>query len=242
VNLDIAGRTAVVTGATRGIGAATAELLESEGVNVVRVARATGIDVTAPDAALRIAALAPDGIDILVNNAGTSPGLTVEQLTDSDWLSQWELHVMAGMRLMREFAPVMAQRGWGRIVNVSSASGKYPTAGNPAYGVAKAAQLALTRVFADLYASRKVLVNAVTPGPVATSIWLEDGGLADKAAAAKGITRERVMEDVAAAVPLGRYATPEEIAAVIVFLCSERASTVVGSAWSVDGGFTRIVI
>ena len=120
MDLQIRGRTAVVTGASRGIGAATAALLEAEGARVVGVSRATGVDITAPDAAERIAELAGAAVDILVNNAGTSFAKPLDELTDDDWNGQWELHVLASMRLMRAFAPGMAERGWGRIVNVAS--------------------------------------------------------------------------------------------------------------------------
>jgi 3-oxoacyl-[acyl-carrier protein] reductase len=137
---------------------------------------------------------------------------------------------------MRELAPAMADRGWGRIVNVCSSSGKRPSSTNMAYSVTKAAQLSLSRSFADLYAARGVLVNAVTPGPVAAELWLAPGGLADQQAAARGITRDEVLDATAARIPLGRLGSPDEIASVIVFLCSERASDVAGAAWSVDGG------
>ena len=169
MELRIEGRIAVVTGASRGIGAATADLLEAEGARVVRVSRTDGIDVKAPDAAARIAERAPGPVDILVNNAGTSAVRALEDLADDDWNEQWELHVMASMRLMRAFAPAMAVRGWGRIVNVSSSAGKRPSSLlSPAYSVAKSAQLSLSRVFADAYGGRGVLVNAVTPGPTST--------------------------------------------------------------------------
>jgi 3-oxoacyl-[acyl-carrier protein] reductase len=149
---------------------------------------------------------------------------------------------MAPMRAMRSAAPVMAERGWGRIVNVSSSSGKRPSSTNMAYSVTKAAALSLSRAFADLYARRGVLVNAVAPGPVAGSMWLEPGGLADQAAQAQGVPRERVLEAVASRTPLGRLAREDEIAAVIVFLCSEAASNVAGAAWSVDGGTVPVIL
>src|ERR671910_1049718 len=203
MDLQIEGRTAVVTGASRGIGAATAELLEAEGVRVVRVSRGDGIDVTAPDAAERIADLAGSPVDILVNNAGTSFAKPLGELTDDDWNGQWELHVLASMRLMRAFAPGMAERGWGRIVNVASSAGKRPSLTNAAYSVTKAAQLSLSRVFADAYAAKGVLVNAVAPGAVASGLWMDDGGLADQTAAARGMSRQEAIEAQEARVPVG---------------------------------------
>jgi 3-oxoacyl-[acyl-carrier protein] reductase len=244
MDLGISGRVAVVTGATRGIGAATADLLEAEGARVVRVSRGNGIDVTAPDAAGRIAERAGAPVDILVNNAGTSFVRELDELTDDDWNGLWELHVMASMRLMRAFAPGMAERGWGRIVNVSSSAGKRPSFSNAApYSVTKAAQLALSRLFADAYATAGVLVNAVTPGPVASPLWLQEGGLGDQLAAMKGLSsREEAIEAQASRVPLGRFAEPGEIASVVAFLCSERVSYVTGAAWSADGGTVAIIV
>ena len=242
MDLGIAGRIAVVTGASRGIGAATAALLEREGARVVPVSRAGGIDVTAPDAAERIAALAPGPVDILVNNAGTSFVRGLDELTDDDWNRLRELHVLASMRLMRAFAPGMAERGWGRIVNVASSAGKRPSLTNAAYSVTKAAQLSLSRVFADSYAAQGVLVNAVTPGAVGSGLWRDEDGLAAQAAAASGGTREEALAAQAAKIPLGRLAEPEEIAAVVAFLCSEPASTVTGAAWSADGGTVATIV
>jgi 3-oxoacyl-[acyl-carrier protein] reductase len=237
MDLGIAGRVAVVTGASRGIGATTADMLEQEGAQVLRASRADGIDVTAADAAELIAERAPGPVDILVNNAGTSFARPLDQLTDDDWNGLWELHVMASMRLMRFFAPRMAERGWGRIVNVASSAGKRPSLTNAAYSVTKAAQLSVSRVFADTYAKQGVLVNAVTPGPTGSALWLEEGGLGDQTAAVKGLdSRQAALDDQTSRVPMGRFAEPEEIASVVVFLCSERASNVTGAAWSVDGG------
>ena len=140
MDLGIEGRVAVITGGTRGIGAAVADRLEAEGAQVVRVSRSAGVDVTAPDAAERIAALAGGPVDILVNSAGTSEIKGLEALEDEDWYAAFELNVMAPMRLMRHFAPGMAERGWGRIVNITSTSGKRPSGTWPAYSVAKAAE------------------------------------------------------------------------------------------------------
>jgi NAD(P)-dependent dehydrogenase (short-subunit alcohol dehydrogenase family) len=216
--------------------------LAAEGARVVDASRSAGIDVTAPDAPGRVAALAGGSVDILVNNAGTSAVKALAELTDADWQAQWDLHVMAPMRLMRALAPGMAERGWGRIVNVASSSGKRPSQTNAAYSVTKAAQLSLSRTFADAYAGAGVLVNAVAPGAVEGPLWLEPGGLADQAAAARGISREEALAAQAAKIPLGRMAAPGEVADVIVFLCSERASTVTGAAWSADGGAVPIII
>jgi len=176
-------------------------------------------------------------VDILVNNAGTSFAKKLDELTDDDWNGLWELHVMASMRLMRYFAPRMAERGWGRIVNVASSAGKRPSLTNAAYSVTKAAQLSVSRVFADTYAPRGVLVNSVAPGATASPLWVADGGLGDQTAAIKGLgSRQAAIDDQASRVPLGRLGEPAEVASVVVFLCSERASDVTGAAWSVDGG------
>ena len=231
-----------MTGAGRGIGAAVARTLEQEGARVLRVSRGSedfACDVTEPDAADRIAAECLERfgrVDVLVNNAGTSRARTLEELTDADWDEQWQLNVMAPMRLMNAVAPRMAEAGEGRIVNVTSSSGKRPSPRNAAYSVTKAAQLSLSRVYADRWVGDGVLVNAVMPGPVATPLWLDEGGLADQTAEQQGITRQEALDRAAAKIPLGRLGTEEEIAAVVVFLCSARASNVTGAAWAADGG------
>jgi 3-oxoacyl-[acyl-carrier protein] reductase len=265
MDLGLEGTGALVTGASRGIGRSTALALAREGANVLLTARGEGpladaveacrkagadahgvaLDVTAPDAAERLLETATDrfgGLDALVNNAGTSANRPLEELSDDDWQAQWELNVMGPMRLMRAVAPHMAERGGGRIVNVASSSGKRPSQTNVAYSVAKAAQLSLSRAFADAWAGSGVLVNAVAPGPVGTELWLGPGGLAEQAAEAQGVSREEALEAAAAKVPRGRLGAPEEIAAVIVLLCSERAANVVGAAWSVDGGTFQAII
>ena len=236
MDLGIEGRTAVVTGASRGIGAAVAEQLEGAGVRVVPVSRSGGIDVTAPDAAERIAERAAGPVDILVNNAGTSEVRPLQELTDADFYAAFELNVMAPLRLMRRFAPAMAERGWGRIVNVTSSAGKRPSQTWPAYSVAKAAQLSLSRLYADHWAARGVHVNAVAPGPTGTPLWRGPGGLAEQMAEREGISPAEAIERQSGKVPLGRFGEPDEVAAVVVFLCSERASWITGAAWSADGG------
>jgi 3-oxoacyl-[acyl-carrier protein] reductase len=225
--------------------------LVAEGAGVLGVARGIGneggdgglvplaLDVTAVDAGERVLAACLEAfgrVDVLVNCAGTSAVRSLAELTEEEWQAQWELHVMAPMRLMRSLAPAMAERGWGRIVNVSSSSGKRPSSTNMAYSVTKAAMLSLSRSFADLYAARGVLVNAVTPGPIASSLWLDEGGMADQQARVQGATREEVLARTASKLPIARFGRPEEIANVITFLCSEAAANVVGAAWSADGG------
>jgi 3-oxoacyl-[acyl-carrier protein] reductase len=258
MDLGLRDRYCLVTGASRGIGLATARGLAAEGARVLLTARGEdalvaaaaeldgadclALDVTAPDAAERLFARAGGRIDVLVNNAGTSAVKPLDELTDEDFELQWQLNVIASLRLMRVCAPAMAERGWGRIVNVASSSGKRPSGTNVAYSVAKAAELSLSRSFADAYAARGVLVNAVAPGPVGSSLWTAPGGLADQQAEAKGISRDEALAAARSRIPLGRLATEDEIAAVIVFLCSERASNVAGAAWSVDGGSVPVII
>lgn len=250
-----------MTGASRGIGLATARLLAGEGARVLLVARgedrlrraaagcagaeALALDVTATDAGERVVAACEErfgGIDVLVNNAGTARFSPIDELTDDDWYAQWEIHVMAPMRLMRAAAPRMAERGGGRIVNVASASGKRPSQRYADYSVAKAAQLSLSRTFADAYAAKGVLVNAVAPGPLDGSLWRRSGGLADQIAKHRGVSPEQVIEEAGATIPLGRMGTEAEAAAVICFLCSRVASNVAGAAWSVDGGAVAQII
>jgi 3-oxoacyl-[acyl-carrier protein] reductase len=238
VELGLKGRECIVTGASRGIGRAVAAMLADEGARVLAVSRSEGLelDVTAADAAERVLAECPRPW-ALVNSAGLSRARDLDELTDADWQEQWELHVMAPMRLMRALAPRMAEGGGGRIVNVTSSSAKRPSGTlDASYSVTKAAQLSLSRYFADRFAGDGVLVNAVAPGPVETPMWTAEGGLADEIAERTGSTRDEVLESTSTKAPTGRMSSDEEIAAAIVFLCSERASNVAGAAWALDGG------
>jgi 3-oxoacyl-[acyl-carrier protein] reductase len=264
MNLGLTGRACIVSGGSRGIGLEVARQLHGEGADLLLLGRGDAalraaadelgdgarvellaLDVTEPgtgDEAVEACQQRFGRVDVLVNGAGTSSVRAIEELTDADWQLQWDINVMAPMRLMRAAVPVMAQAGWGRIVNISSSSGKRPGQRNVAYSVGKAAELSLSRAYADAYAQHGVLVNAVTPGPVASELWLAPGGLVDQTVQARGGTREAVLEAAAAGLPIRRLAGPEEIAAVIVFLCSDAASNVAGAAWSVDGGAVPVII
>jgi 3-oxoacyl-[acyl-carrier protein] reductase len=204
------------------------------------------LDVTAPDAGERIAAHCEQRfgrVDVLVNNAGTARWRDLDEVPEADWYQAWELNVMAPLRAMRAVAPAMAEREWGRIVNVSSTAGKRPSAQMPEYSVAKAAELSLSRLFADRYAGDGVLVNAICPGPTKSDLWMDEGGLLDQSKELAGIeTREEALRVAGRKRPIGRLAYVEEVAAAIVFLCSERASYVAGAAWSVDGGTVAVII
>ena len=202
-------------------------------------------DLSEPSAPGELVAAAEQAfgrVDCLVNNVGVAYQTSFEELTEEDWASMWQLNVMSYVRAIQAAVPGMRERGFGRIVNVSSTAGKRPSTGMPNYSVTKAAVLSLSRLVADLYAKHGILCNAVAPGPTASPAWLAEGGLADQAAERTRQGREEVLEGVGKGRPLGRLAEPEEIASVIVFLCSDRASYVTGSAWSADGGTVPIII
>jgi 3-oxoacyl-[acyl-carrier protein] reductase len=266
VDLGLAGKSCAVTGASRGIGREVAQRLATEGAHVLLVARdedglrnpaaeceragaqtaTLPLDVTAPDAGERIVTAATEAfgqLDVLVNNAGTARWRTLDDVPEEDWYAAWELNVMAPLRAMRAALPPMAERGWGRVVNVSSTAGKRPSAMMPEYSVAKAAELSLSRLFADAYAGDGVLVNAVCPGPTKSELWMAPGGLLDQSRDAAGqSSRDEALAASGSKRPIGRLAEVEEIADAIVFLCSERASYVAGAAWSVDGGTVQVII
>ena len=146
-------------------------------------AEALALDVTAEDAGERMLAAAIESfgaLDVLVNNAGSARWRDLDEVPDEDWRAQYEINVMAPLRAMRAAAPAMAERGWGRIVNVCSTAGKRPSAAMPEYSVAKSAELSLSRLFADRHARSGVLVNAICPGPVDSELWMEPGGLLDQ--------------------------------------------------------------
>jgi 3-oxoacyl-[acyl-carrier protein] reductase len=254
VQLGLEDRVCVVTGSTSGIGLEVARLLAAEGARVVTSGRsgAPGVGEALhvvcelaragePERLVEEAArLGP--VEVLVNNVGTASQTAFDEVSDADWDSIWQLNVMSYVRAIRAVLPSMRERRNGAIVNVSSTAGKRPSTGMPHYSVTKAAVLSLSRLIADSYARDGIRCNAVTPGPTATEAWLGPGGLADQAAERSGKSREDVLASVAAGRPLGRLAEPREIAAVVAFLCSERAAYVTGAAWSADGGTVPVII
>ena len=261
MDFGLENRVCIVTGSTAGIGLEAARMLVGEGATVVvcgrtqeSVARARVetsaalgvaadlLDPAGPAAAVEAAGEAFGRVDCLVNNVGIAYQALFDELTDAQWEEMWQLNVMSYVRAIQAVLPGMRERAFGRIVNVSSTAGKRPSTGMPNYSVTKAAVLSLSRLVADLYAKDGILCNAVAPGPTLSPAWLAEGGLADQVAARTGKTREQVFADVGKGRPIGRMAEPEEIAAAIVFLCSDRASFVTGAAWSVDGGTVPVIL
>jgi len=261
VDLGLQDKVCLVTGSTAGIGLETARVLAAEGASVAIVgrdhhrlaqareesgaARGYRADLALPGEPERVVREAIEElgrIDCLVNNVGLAYQTAFEELEDPQWDEVWQLNVMSYVRAIRAVLPAMRERGGGVIVNVSSTAGKRPSASMPNYSVTKAAVLSLSRLVADVYAKDGIRCNAVAPGPTATEAWLGAGGLAEQQAARSGRSKEEVLRAVGAGRPLGRLAEPGEIAAVIAFLCSERASYVTGAAWSADGGSVPIII
>jgi NAD(P)-dependent dehydrogenase (short-subunit alcohol dehydrogenase family) len=251
MDLGLRDKACLVTGSTAGIGRETAAQLIREGARVVTCGRrgAPGIGealhVAAdlarpgePEKAVNHAVRELGTLDVLVNNVGVARQARFEDVVDDEWDLYWQLNVMSYVRAIRAALPALREAGGGVIVNVSSTAGKRPSTGMPHYSITKAAVLSLSRLVADLYAKDGIRCNAVTPGPTASEAWLGEGGLADQL----GGEREETLRKVGAGRPLGRLATPEEIASVVVFLCSDRASYVTGAAWSADGGTVPIIV
>jgi 3-oxoacyl-[acyl-carrier protein] reductase len=248
VDLGLEGKRCLVTGSTGGIGLEVTRQLLGEGAHVVTCGRRPAPEVgeTAhvttdlarpgePERAVAATAEALGGLDVLVNNVGLARIARFEDVLDDEWDSYWQLNVMSYVRATRAALPHLL--GGGAIVNVSSTAGKRPSTGMPHYSVTKAAVLSLSRLIADLYAGQGVRCNAVAPGPTETDAWLGQGGLAEQQG-----DRDEVLAKVRSGRPLGRMARAEEIASVVVFLCSERASYVTGAAWSADGGTVPIIL
>ena len=266
MELGLEGRGCLVTGGTSGIGLATAQALAEAGARVAVAGRDAdrGAAVAAelrqrgaPDAlgvggdlstaagcegAVMAASERFGGLDVLVNNVGTAHTANWWEVDDTGWMRSFELNVLAYVRCTRSALPHLRASDQARIVNVASTSGKRPSTGMPDYSVTKAAVLSFSRLLADAHAREGILVNAVCPGPTKTPAWLAPGGLADQNAERSGSDREAALAAAGAGRPLGRLAEPGEIAGVIAFLCSARASYITGAAWSADGGTVPIII
>ena len=260
MDLHLADQVAVVTGASKGIGLAITEALADEGVRVVAGARTTGsleglagvtplsVDLTAPDGPARLVQHAVDQhgrLDILVNNVGAAhmrlDGFLA--VTDADFAATFELNFYATLRATRAALEVMTGQGGGRIVTVCSVNAFFePDGGVVDYGAAKAAVLNLHKSLAQEFGPQGIAVNCVSPGPVATDLWLGDQGVAATVAAATGTDADTARDQVLAGIgglATGRLTTPAEVAAVVVLLASDRAGNVTGSNYVIDGGLIK---
>lgn len=262
--IDLKGRTAVITGSTAGIGRATAEGLARAGASIVingrgpeRVVAAvrdlrqafpgndiSGVvaDLATADGAAALTTHAPDA-DILVNNVGTARPKPFAELTDTDWLAIFQLNVMSGVRATRHYLPRMVQKGWGRVVFISSESAVNTPKEMIDYGMTKTAQLAISRGLAESVAGTGVTVNAVLPGPTRSEI-LSNWMLAQSQA--EGVTQaeaeQAFLKSNRPTTLIGRFATTDEVANLIVYVCSEQASATTGAGLRVDGGVVRFLV
>ena len=261
MDLGIKGRLALVTGSTQGIGRAIAEALLAEGARVIVNARrepgvkeavaalskrgeAHGVaaDLATAEGARRVldASSRIGPVDILVNNVGYFEVRKFEDLSDREWQDMFELNVMSGVRLSRALLPAMLARNWGRIVFIASDQSAKPNLDMAHYAMSKAAQVSIARSLAETTKGTRVTVNSALVAPT----WSEGvESFLTKIAPAAGLTVERMrtayFETTGVSSLLQRWATPEEIASQIVFLCSERASAINGAAQRVDGGIVR---
>lgn len=260
MDLELEGRTAVITGGSTGIGLAVARALAREGVHVAicardherAAARASSIrdqfgvtarayrcDVTHPQDVTDAAhAIESDfgGMDILINNAGEGTNENVLTAEDARWQYYWDLHVMAAVRFSRALVPAMRRRGGGVILNNASICARQPLHHEPIYNVTKSALAMLSKCLSEELIGDGIRVNCINPGLIKTGGWI------DAAREAAGESWEDYLDDIAREkAPIGRFATPEELADFIVFLCSPRASYCVGSTYYVDGGWLRVV-
>ncbi len=261
MKIDLAGRTAVVCGASQGLGLASAIGLARAGANLVICARsedkiataaaaleAEGVEVLGVPTDLtsveQIDALAGAAlerfrtIDILVNNAGGPPPGTFDDLSEADWRSAVDLTLMSAVELTRRLLPAMRAQRWGRIINITSTSVKQPVDGLILSNSIRMAVVGWAKTLANEVGPDQVVVNNVCPGYTTTARL---GQLAANIAARDGIAEDRVFENWASMVPLGRLATPEEFANVVVFLASEQAAYVHGTTIAVDGGRSQSV-
>jgi NAD(P)-dependent dehydrogenase (short-subunit alcohol dehydrogenase family) len=259
MELDFAGKTAVVTGASRGIGLAIVQALVAEGVRVVAGARnitpelkeatpyALSVDLstdTGPAQLVDYALAQLGGIDVLVNNLGgpdPRPGgfLSVD---DQGWLDVFNTNLFIAVRSTRAALPSIIERQ-GSIVNIGTTNAHLPIPVVVDYSAAKAALLNLGKALAEEFGPGGVRVNTVSAGPVLTDAWTEDGGIADSISQQSGLPREQVIDQVPAMLGLstGRTTRPDEIASVVLFLASRKAANISGAEYIVDGGFMKTV-
>lgn len=257
MQLELEGRSALVTGSTAGIGLAIAAALAKEGARVIvngrstarvdQAVRASGAadgiaaDLGTEAGARAVTARFPE-VDILVNNLGIFEVKPFEKIQDDDWRRFFEVNVLSGVRLSRHYLGPMKRRNWGRVVFISSESALQIPVEMIHYGMTKTAQLAVSRGLAETTAGTAVTVNAVLPGPTASEGVNQ---FVETLASERGVGRDRVeREFFQTARPtsiLRRFATPEEVAAVVAFVCSPRASAINGAALRADGGVVRSI-
>ncbi len=263
MDLQLRDKVAVITGGSVGIGLAVANALAEEGVNLVLAARnearvvekARGIaercgvqalgvacDVTRVDDVDRLVAESEKlfgGADILINNAGTGSNEKIMDAPDEKWQYFWDLFVMGPMRLSRALVPGMRARGGGVILNNASITGKQPLDYEPIYNVTKAAMMMFSKVLANELIKDNIRGNCINPGLMLTPDWYKS---ATQLTAGMGTTPDQYLEDIAKKyAPIGRFASPEELAHFFVFLCSPKSSYCVGSTYYVDGGWLNVV-
>jgi NAD(P)-dependent dehydrogenase (short-subunit alcohol dehydrogenase family) len=259
MQLELEGRVAVVTGASRGIGLAVTRALVSEGAHVVAGARSStpeldalvaagsvesaAVDLATPSGAadLAAAALTHGRIDILVNNVGAAKTRLdgFLSITDEDWTTSLTLNLMAAVRMTRAVLPSMIAAGGGAIVTTSSVNAFLPDPAVLDYSAAKAAVANFSKSLSKEVAAHNIRVNTVSPGPVSTALWLGDDGVAQTVARATGGDPDAVAKQVAADAATGRFTSPDEVADLIVFLASARAGNVTGADFTIDGGLIK---
>jgi NAD(P)-dependent dehydrogenase (short-subunit alcohol dehydrogenase family) len=260
MNLELKGKVALVTGASKGIGRAIAIGLAAEGARLAVVARTpTTLDDAAAAAksagAQDVVAIAADlsrlpevqrvvdatvgrfgRLDILINNAGAIRGGDFLTIPDEQWTGDWNLKLLGYIRMARAVLPLMKKQGGGRIVNVVGAAARNPTPGYLPGGAANAALVNFTKGLADLGAPSNILVTAVSPAATRTERWT---ALMAQQAKAAGKTAEEFQAEAEKGYPLGRIATSEDVADLVCFLVSARAAFLTGICITVDGGATR---
>lgn len=252
---ELDGQVAVVTGASRGIGLAVVQALAGEGARVVAGARHSSgeldelaksgavevveVDLATESGPARLVERAGDRVDILVNNVGAAPvrpeGFL--SITDEDWLTSLNLNLLAAIRTTRAALPVMLAQGRGSIVNIASVNAALPDPLVLDYSAAKAALVAFSKGLSKEVGARGIRVNTVSPGPVATDLWLADDGVAATVSRATGADPSTVQAGAAKAMVTGRFSQPAEVAEAVLFLAGARAANTVGTDVRVDGGF-----